>query len=113
MILERAAFHYDHKIDYCADTSVKFGEVIIICQYYYKALKYSSESTGLCCVRGKVKFPQLVPPPDPQGHYFLGWEVTLNTSWLTWRPVKIITDNSDETIVFGNTEMNNDSLHAV
>jgi hypothetical protein len=26
------------------------------------------------------------------------------------RPVKIITDNSVETIVFGNTEMNNDFL---
>ena len=28
-------------------------------------------------------------------------------------PVKIITDNSVETIVFGNTEKNNDSLDAV
>jgi hypothetical protein len=30
-----------------------------------------------------------------------------------WRPVKIITDNSVETVVFGNTEMNNDSLDDV
>jgi hypothetical protein len=29
------------------------------------------------------------------------------------RPVKIFTDNSVKTIVFGNTEMNNDSLNAV
>ena len=29
------------------------------------------------------------------------------------RPVKIFTDNSVETIVFGNTEMNTDSLDAV
>ena len=29
------------------------------------------------------------------------------------RPVKIFTDNSDEITVFGNTEMNNDSLDAV
>jgi hypothetical protein len=29
------------------------------------------------------------------------------------QPVKIFTDNSGETIVFGNTEMNNDSLDAV
>ncbi|KAF2890734.1 hypothetical protein ILUMI_15439, partial [Ignelater luminosus] len=29
------------------------------------ALKYSGESTGLCCAGGKVKLPQLVPPPDP------------------------------------------------
>ena len=29
------------------------------------------------------------------------------------RPVKIFTDNNVETIVFGNTEMTNDSLDAV
>jgi hypothetical protein len=29
------------------------------------------------------------------------------------QPIKIFTDNSVETIVFGNTEMNNDSLDAV
>ena len=29
------------------------------------------------------------------------------------RPVKIITDDSVETIAFGNTEMNNDSLDVV
>ena len=29
------------------------------------------------------------------------------------QPVKIFTDNSVETIVFGNTELNNDSLDAV
>ena len=36
----------------------------ITCQYF-KALKYSGESTGLCCAREKVKLPQLVPRPDP------------------------------------------------
>ena len=29
------------------------------------------------------------------------------------RPIKIFTDNSDETIVFGNTEMNNNFLDGV
>jgi hypothetical protein len=42
--LERAAFHYHPENN---------------------ALKYSGESTGLCCAGGKVKLPQLVPPPDP------------------------------------------------
>ena len=64
MILERAAFHYDPAIDYCADKSVTIGEMKIICKYC-KALKYTGESTGLCCAGGKVKLPQLVPPPDP------------------------------------------------
>lgn len=64
VILERAAFHYDPAIDYCADKSVTIGEMITICKYC-KALKYTGESTGLCCAEGKVKLPQLVPPPDP------------------------------------------------
>lgn len=64
VILERAAFHYDPAIDYCADKSVTIGEMKIICEYC-KALKYTGESTGLCCAGGKVKLPQLVLPPDP------------------------------------------------
>ena len=62
--LERVAFHYNPEIDYCADQSVTIGEMTTICQYC-KALKYSGEATGLCCAGGKVKLPQLVPPPDP------------------------------------------------
>jgi hypothetical protein len=52
--LERAAFHYHPEIEYGADKSVAIGEMSI-----------SGESTGLCCAGGKVKLPQLVPPPDP------------------------------------------------
>ena len=63
-MLERDAFHNDQKIDYCADKSVTIGEMTIVYQYC-KALKYSGESTGLCCAGGIVKLPQLVPPPDP------------------------------------------------
>jgi hypothetical protein len=61
----KAAFQYDQKIDYCADTSVKIGEMAIICQYC-KALKYSGESTGLCCAGGKVNFHDW---PHHQIHY--------------------------------------------
>ncbi|ESO01532.1 hypothetical protein HELRODRAFT_174488 [Helobdella robusta] len=64
VILEQAAFHYDPAIDYCADKSVTIGEMKIIFKYC-KTLKYTHESTGLCCAVGKVKLPQLVPPPDP------------------------------------------------
>lgn len=62
--LERAAFCYDPKIDYSDDKTVKIGEMSVVCPYC-KALKYSGESSGLCCAGGKVKLPQLVPPPDP------------------------------------------------
>ncbi|GBP68487.1 hypothetical protein EVAR_52648_1 [Eumeta japonica] len=34
VILERAAFHYDPAIDYCADKSVTIGEMKIVCKYY-------------------------------------------------------------------------------
>ena len=65
--LERSAFHYDQKIDYCADTSETIGDMTIISQYC-KELKYSGESTGLCYAGRKVKFQQLVPPPDHYSH---------------------------------------------
>lgn len=63
VILERAAFHYVPEIEYGTDKSIKIGEMTI-CEYC-KALKYSGESGGLCCAGGKVKLPQLVPPPNP------------------------------------------------
>lgn len=62
--LERAAYRYDPEIDYSDEKSVKIGEMSVVCRYC-KALKYSGESSGLCCASGKVKLPQLVPPPDP------------------------------------------------
>jgi len=72
VILERAAFHCDPAIAYCTDKYVAIEEMTIICKYC-EALKYSGESTGLCCAGYKVKMPQLVPPPDPLvfgiGHY--------------------------------------------
>lgn len=62
--LERAAFHYDSEIDYSADRSVTIGEMSVVCPHC-KALKFSGETPGLCCAGGKVKLPQLVPPPEP------------------------------------------------
>ncbi|XP_026476422.1 uncharacterized protein LOC113382079 [Ctenocephalides felis] len=50
--------------NYSAHKFVKIGDMSIICQHC-KALKYNGESAGLCCAGGKVKLPQLVPPPDP------------------------------------------------
>lgn len=64
VILERVALNYDPAIDYCSDKSVAIGDVTMICKYC-KALKYSGESTRLCCARGKLKLPQLVSPLDP------------------------------------------------
>ena len=48
VMLGRDAFHNKQKIDFCVDTSVTIGEMTIIYQYC-EGLKYSDESTGLCC----------------------------------------------------------------
>ncbi|XP_048003105.1 uncharacterized protein LOC125239533 [Leguminivora glycinivorella] len=71
VVLERAAFHYQPEIDYGADKSVTIGEMTSICRYC-KAIKYIGEPDGLCCANGKVKLPQLLPPPEPLNSLVLG-----------------------------------------
>lgn len=61
---ERLAFRYDSGVDYATDLSVNFGIMSIVCQYC-NALKFRCEPQGLCCASGKVKLPQLLPPPEP------------------------------------------------
>lgn len=73
MNLKREAFHYNPKIDYCADKSVTIREMTIICQHC-KTLKYIGESTGLYCAGGKVKLSQLVPPQNPLHSLVYGME---------------------------------------
>lgn len=61
---DRLAFNYDPMINYASDESVNFGAMSIICQYC-SALRFTHEPPGLCCANGKVKLPQLSPPPEP------------------------------------------------
>lgn len=62
--IERAAFRYDPNIQYSAHPSVQFGEMSVVCQHC-NALKFEKEPPGLCCAGGKVKLPELLPPPEP------------------------------------------------
>lgn len=62
--LLRAAFHYNHEINYSLHTSVVIGTMNKVC-VNCKALKFKNEAPGLCCVNGKVKLPPLNIPPEP------------------------------------------------
>ncbi|XP_054085231.1 uncharacterized protein LOC128921483 [Zeugodacus cucurbitae] len=60
--IERAGFRYDPNIQYSA--SVQIGQMSVVCQYC-NAVKFKNEPSGLCCAGGKVKLPELLPPPQP------------------------------------------------
>jgi hypothetical protein len=62
--LNRAAFEYDSAIAYKDLCCVDIGSLSIVCQHC-NALKYRSETPGLCCAGGKVKLPVLDQPPEP------------------------------------------------
>ena len=62
--LNRAAFRYDCSTNYCLHPSVCIGPMDVVCEYC-DALKFSGETSGLCCLSGKVKLPLLTPTPEP------------------------------------------------
>lgn len=62
--LERVAFQYDCTIDYSELPCVSIGAMTVVCPHCY-ALKFPSETPGLCCMSGKVKLPPLPDPPEP------------------------------------------------
>lgn len=62
--IERAAFQYDANIEYSAHASVQIGQISVVCPHC-NALKFQKEPPGLCCANGKVKLPELLPPPEP------------------------------------------------
>lgn len=79
--LNRAAFRYDSTLAYNDLPCVNIGPLNVVCQHC-NALKFSTETPGLCCAGGKVKLPVLAPPPQPlrsllyedtpQSRHFLG-----------------------------------------
>lgn len=69
--LNRAAFHYDSAIAYKALRCVDIGPLSAVCQHC-NALKFQSETPGLCCAGGKVKLPILNHPPEPLYSFLYG-----------------------------------------
>lgn len=60
----RAAFNYDSEVDYCSLPCLSIGTMTNVCEQC-NALKFPSETPGMCCANGQVKLPVLNPPPEP------------------------------------------------
>ncbi|GFS35845.1 uncharacterized protein NPIL_49081 [Nephila pilipes] len=52
----RLAFRYNPGEDYRLSWHVLIGTMTVVCPYY-KALKFSGETKGMCCAAGKIKLP--------------------------------------------------------
>lgn len=62
--LHRAAFQYDSTIAYKDLPCLNIGQLNVVCGHC-QALKFASETPGLCCMGGKVKLTPLIPPTEP------------------------------------------------
>ncbi|XP_049306127.1 uncharacterized protein LOC105222578 [Bactrocera dorsalis] len=60
--MEHVGFHYDPDCDYSLQGAI--GAMGIICTHC-NAAKFRGETAGMCCSSGKVKQPELEPPPEP------------------------------------------------
>lgn len=59
-----AAFNYNPKINYEADTFMDFGEMDVVCKWC-RALRWKDETPGMCCDLGKVKLQPYKKLLDP------------------------------------------------
>ena len=69
--LTNAAFHYDKDYDYRLDENILIGQMDILC-IHCRALKFRKETTGMCCINGKIHLPLLLEPPEPLLTYVTG-----------------------------------------
>lgn len=69
--MHRVAFEYDSTADYGADARVNIGEMTNVCPHC-NAVKFTNETSGLCCASGKVKLEPLHPPAEPLRALFDG-----------------------------------------
>lgn len=61
---ENSAMNYDPSIPYKDDRIVSIGTMSVVCEHCL-ALKFKDESKGMCCLQGKVKLEEILPPPEP------------------------------------------------
>lgn len=61
---ENSAMNYDPSIPYKDDRIVSIGPMSVVCEHCL-ALKFKDESEGMCCLQGKVKLGEILPPPEP------------------------------------------------
>ncbi|CAF5170253.1 unnamed protein product, partial [Rotaria sp. Silwood1] len=62
--MEGEAFRYDPANNYDSHPKLYIGQMSDVCPYC-NALKWHAETRGMCCSGGKVKLPELQPPPEP------------------------------------------------
>ncbi|CAF1448674.1 unnamed protein product [Rotaria sp. Silwood1] len=62
--MEGEAFRYDPANNYDSHPQLYIGQMSDVCPYC-NALKWHAETRGMCCSGGKVKLPELQPPPEP------------------------------------------------
>ncbi|CAF1552338.1 unnamed protein product [Rotaria sp. Silwood1] len=62
--MEGEAFRYDSANNYDSHPQLYIGQMSDVCPYC-NALKWHAETRGMCCSGGKVKLPELQPPPEP------------------------------------------------
>ncbi|CAF1609374.1 unnamed protein product [Rotaria magnacalcarata] len=62
--MEGEAFRYDPANNYDSHPQLYIGQMSDVCPYC-NALKWHAETRGMCCSGGKVKLPELHPPPEP------------------------------------------------
>lgn len=60
----RIAFEYNADFEYSSHPKVVIGSMNKMCMHC-NALKFQNEPPGMCCGNGKVKLPELQPPPEP------------------------------------------------
>lgn len=61
---ENSAMNYDPSILYKDDRIVSIDTMSVECKHCL-ALKFKDESKGICCLQGKVKLKNILPPPQP------------------------------------------------
>lgn len=63
LVFHESAFDYDCTLDYRNHSQVKIGGMSFECRYC-GALKWKTETPGMCCSAGKIKLPFLQEPPE-------------------------------------------------
>lgn len=59
----RIAFRYNANSDYSNHPNISIGQMNKECNYCH-AFRFKNESIHICCANGKVKLPEIDPPPE-------------------------------------------------
>jgi hypothetical protein len=61
---ENSDINYDPSISNEDDYIVSIGTMSVVCEHCLE-LKFKDESKDVCCLQGKVKLEEILPPPEP------------------------------------------------